>query len=257
MIEKDKAKKDVIVKTSRILDEKNWAPAMGVRDIAKEKLGDLKISESFLYLYLRFGAPTYDTKDEYKISYDYLLKYKGLVFSICGTTPEFVYLDCYIPRKYYLLNEKRFNNDVRHVFEKAYKEDVLCYPWACSFSQIRDCLSEKQQRRYDERLLAEVENMLSEKEREYLNSFDGKKKAEVSIEDQYRISNMLQPVWQRLSDNFREWAREDDGIKSLFYTRPGLRYLPEVKEILEEFCNELLKPVHVRDCDINIQGWLL
>ena len=37
------------------------------RKMVEEKLGKLNTPESFMYLFRRFGAPTYSNSDEYKI----------------------------------------------------------------------------------------------------------------------------------------------------------------------------------------------
>ena len=91
-----------IVKTKKRCP-KTFKRAFGVREIAQGIWGELKVSDSFLYLYRRFGTPCYDTNDEYKIAYEYNFWYKGLYFVVHGSTPEFVYLDCYFPNKYFVL----------------------------------------------------------------------------------------------------------------------------------------------------------
>lgn len=123
-------KNNEIIKTKALKCFNKWHHALAAREVAKKIWGDLKVAESFLYLYSRFGTPTYDTNDEYKISYEYNFKYKGLCFSLCGTTPDFVYLDCYMPNKYFLLQRVRYRKDVRELFDRAVKDSILVYPWA-------------------------------------------------------------------------------------------------------------------------------
>ncbi len=58
-----------IIKTKKHCP-KTFKRAFGVREIAQGIWGELKVSDSFLYLYRRFGTPSYDTNDEYKIAYE-------------------------------------------------------------------------------------------------------------------------------------------------------------------------------------------
>lgn len=245
---------DKIIKT-KARCPKSFEKALGVREIAEGIWGSLKVADSFLYLYRRFGTPCYDTRDEYKIAYEYNFWYKGLYFMVHGSTPENVYLDAYFPKKYLRLQISRYHADVRLVFEKAYKNGVLCYPWNCGFAQIRDSLTKKQQKLYDEKFDQEAKNFFEEESYDWLCQLSEKKENEVSDEDVKKWRCLMDGLYKVLFDKFKEWAGDDKKIRHLFYTQPDLRYLPEVEKIVRSFCRELLKTEPIRDCDINIQGW--
>ena len=156
-------KKDKIIKTKATKNVSKWHRAWGTREIAQKTWGDLKVADSFLYLYRKFGAPCADTNDEYKISYEYTFWYKGLYFILCGTTPEFVLLDCYMPNKYFLLQRARYRKEVRELFDRATKEDILVYPWA-SAHDIIPSLTKQQQEKAMKMFIEELKSFLGEED---------------------------------------------------------------------------------------------
>ena len=240
-----------IIKTKKRCP-KTFKRAFGVREIAQDIWGDLKVADSFLYLYRRFGTPCYDTNDEYKIAYEYNFWYKGLYFVVHGSTPEFVYLDCYFPNKYFVLQRSRYRKDVRDIFDKALKEGVLCWPWSTGFSQIADSLTKNQLKSYNAKFDKEAHLYFSEEDYNWLNS---KQQEKLDGEDAKRCMNLMDGFYKHLQEKFKKWAGNDKSIKEMFWTQPDLRYLPEVEKIIKYFCRELLKTEPIRDCDINIQGW--
>lgn len=240
-----------IVKTKKRCP-KTFVSAFGVREIAQSVWGDLKVADSFLYLYRKFGVPCYNTNDEYKISYEYTFLYKGLYFVICGTTPNFVYLNCSMPKKYFKLQRSRYRKDVRSVFEKALKDNVLCWPWACGFSQISDSLTKNQLKAYNSKFDEEAQGYFSEEDYNWLSSI---KKEVLSGKDAERCRGLMDGFYRQIQGKFKKWAGNNKAIKTLFWSHPDLRYLPEVEQIVKDFCNEMLKVEPIRDCDINIQGW--
>lgn len=244
--------KENVIKIKGNRKVRNFHRAFGARDIAQKIWGELKVSDSFLYLYRRFGSPTFDTNDEYKISYDYRFFYKGLYFSICGTTPDFVYLDCFFPRKYSELQRNRYRKDVREVFEKALKNNILCWPWACGYSQIADSLTKNQLKAYNAKFDKEAHLYFSEEDYNWL---DSKQQEKLDGEDAERCMNLMDGFYKHLQKIFKKWAGNNKKIKNLFWAHPDLRYLPEVEKIIKNFCKEMLKPMAIRDCNINIKGW--
>ena len=135
---------------------------------------------------------------------------------MCGTTPEFVYLDCYMPNKYFLLQRARYRKEVRELFDRAAKDGILLYPWA-SPEDVMPSLTKQQQKKAMKMFLEELVNHLGEK--------------------------------------FWKWAGDDKTIYRMFKGEPDLHYLPEVEKIVKDFCRQMLKTMPIRDCDINIQGW--
>ena len=242
---------DKIIKT-KARCPKTFARAFSVREIAEKIWGSLKVADSFLYLYCRFGTPCCDTRDEYKIAYEYSFWYKGLYFTVTGSTPEFVYLDCCIPKKYFLLQRSRYRKEVRSVFDKALKDDILCWPWANGFSQIADSLTKAQMKAYNAKFDEEARGFFSEEDYNWLDSRQHEK---LEGEDAVRCINLMEGLYKHLQEKFKKWAGNDKSIKEMFWTQPDLRYLPEVEKIIKSFCRELLKTEPIRDRDINIQGW--
>lgn len=231
---------------------KSFCKTWGVRGIAQKIWGDLKVADSFLYLYRRFGTPCLDTNDEYKISYEYAFWYKGLYFTICGSTPDFVYLNCYYPKKYFLLQRSRYRKEVRSIFEKAAADNVLCWPWACGWSQIDNSLTKAQLKVYDAKFDEEVRIYFSEEDYNWLNA---RQHIELSGEEAEKCMVLMNDLYKHLQGNFKEWAGNDKAIKDLFWTDPDLRFLPEVETIVREFCKKMLECEPIRDCNINIRGW--
>ena len=246
--------KEKIIKTKKHCP-KTFERAFGAREIAKEIWGELKVSDSFLYLYRRFGTPCLYTNDEYKIAYEYNFWYKGLYFMLHGHTPEFVYLDAYFPKKYLRLQIQRYHADVRPVFERAYKDGVLCYPWNCGFSQIGTSLTKEQHKRYSDMFDKEAMAFFSKEDYKWLCDYCDRKEEDVTPEENKKASDLMEPFYSSLFTKFKAWAGDDKEIRHLFWTHPDLRYLPEVEKIVKEFCKELLKYEPIRDCDINIRGW--
>lgn len=237
-----------IIKTNKRLP-KSFSRVWGARDMAEKIWGELKVADSFLYLFRRFGTPCADTNDEYKISYEYKFWYMGLFFFVSGTTPEFVYLDCYMPKKYFILQRGRYRKDVRQIFDRAAKDGVLTYPWA-SYNDVMDSLTKKQQLLAQKMFEEEFVNVLGEEN----NRFVGSITETSSKEDKKKAYELHEQLWKHLAEKFWKWAGEDKTIKATF-GRPDLHYLPEVEKIVKDFCKEMLKTEPIRDCDINIRGW--
>lgn len=242
--------KNKIIKTKTSKYSSKWHRAWGAREIAQKMWGDLKVADSFLYLYRKFGAPCADTNDEYKISYEYSFWYKGLYFILCGTTPEFVYLDCYMPNKYFHLQRARYRKEVRELFDRATKEDILVYPWA-SPDDVIPSLTKRQQKVAMKIFLEELESSLGEENSKFIRGVT----EESSEEDKEKSFELHQILWIYLAEKFWKWAGNDETIYRMFKGEPDLHYLPEVEKIVKDFCRQMLKTMPIRDCDINIQGW--
>lgn len=230
--------------------QKAFHKAWGAREIAEGVLGDLKVADSFLYLYQRFGKPNLDSNDEYKISYEYKLKYQELVFTICATTPELVYVDCFMPGKFFRLQRNRYRKEVRKIFDRAAKDGILTYPWSCN-SDVMPSLTKKQQEQAMKMFMEELNGCLGEENKKFLDKVSGGS----SEEDKKKAYTLHEKLWKHLFEKFRKWAGDDKTIHATFWSQPDLRYLPEVEKIVRGFCNELLQTLPIRDCDINIKGW--
>lgn len=239
----------IVIKTKKA-PPKTYYYAWGCRKIAEKRWGNLKVADSFLYLYRRFGTPCADTNDEYKISYEYNFLYKGLYFIVCATTPEYVYLDCYMPKKYFVLQRNRYRKDVRLIFERAAKDSILTYPWA-SYNDVMDSLTKKQQEHAMKMFTNELVTVIGEENNKFMEGVTD----DSPEEDKKKVYDLYVQLWKHLADKFWKWARNDESIETLFNGDLDLRYLPEVKIIIEQFCKEMLKTKSIRDCDINIKGW--
>lgn len=238
---------DEPIKKERALCQKGFTEAWGARKIAEQVLGQLTVADSFHYLYHCFGKPTSGTEDEYKISYEYVLRYKGCMFLICGTTPEFVYIDCYMPKRYQRIQYRRYVDEVRKIFTQALESDVLLYPY---YHFKTDVLTKYQQKKWDV--------LFDKKAREY---FDAETYAMLdnvdwpSLSDERRkelYDKYMKSFEKHLLDKFWEWG--NNGMKEVLGV-PSLHFLPEIEQIVGEFCELLLAPYLIRDCSINIQGW--
>lgn len=242
--------KNKIIKTKTSKYASKWHRAWGTREAAQKMWGDLKVADSFLYLYRKFGVPCADTNDEYKISYEYNFWYKGLYFILCGTTPEFVYLDCYMPNKYFLLQRARYRKEVRELFDRAAKNGILLYPWAGP-EDVMPSLTKQQQKKAMKMFLEELVNHLGEENSKFMEGIT----EESPEEDKKKSFELHQKLWKYLAEKFWKWAGDDKTIYRMFKGEPDLYYLPEVEKIVKDFCRQMLKTMPIRDCDINIQGW--
>lgn len=242
-----------IVKIKYILP-KNYQRVWGAREVAEKILGELKVADSFLYMYLRFGKPTRDTHDEYKISYEYVLRYGKLVFDVFATTPDMVYVDCFMPESWAKKVQGKYNAFCREVFEKAYKEDILFFPYV--MPPTTEWLSKEQNDRWNTLLDKEAREYYSEDAYRRVDDFDWTEATEG--EKTELMEKYLYPLWEHLQKKFKEWAVKEGAVNDTFYgpaRHRDLRFLPEIEEEIKAFCNELLTTVPVRDCDINIRGW--
>lgn len=244
-----------IIKTKATKLVKDYVQVFGTREIAKEVWGSLKVADSFLYLYRRFGKPTYDTNDEYKIAFDYRFLYRGLYFSIFGTTPEHVYLDCFIPKKYERLLTQRIEANMIDTIDRAAKDGILMYPNRFFFSDDvppgrRDAwnfmLDNEAKGYYDAETYERLDNAT--------NNW-----ASTPEEERNECERIMEPFWKHLYDKYRAWADNDPKEKALlesYRKRREICYIPEVEEIIRDFCQQMLEPMPIRDCDIDIRGWL-
>lgn len=237
---------------TKAFNAKSYQTITGVREIAEQVWGELKVSDSFLYLYRRFGKPSFDTRDEYKISYEYRFKYNGLFFSICGTTPNYVFLDCFIPNRLAEKGWKRFKEKESPIIEKALAEGVLYFPTPYYHpSNLEKKHSERWCELHDKRF----EEMFG---KEMLQKLEEKPFSELT-EDRQREYTMKYylPFYKEMAKTFFEWTKTAaPGFHEEIYNRNILlNNLPEVKETVVAFCKEMLRTEPVRDCNINIKGW--
>lgn len=231
---------------------KNYSMIHGSRELAEKILGKLKVADSFLYLYQRFGKPNRDNNDEYKISYEYFLKYGEMIFNICATTPEYVYVDCYVPKSWrkYLISE-RYNWRCKEIFTKAFVEKVLFFPY--SMHPTTNMLNKRQLTRWNLLFDEEARLYFDKETYKIVDEFDWENTTKEEKNKMWK--NYLTPFFEHLQKKFMKWAEKDPAIYELFYSSDELRFIPEKAEIVREFCEELLKTIPIRDCDINIRGW--
>jgi len=237
-----------IIKTKKRIP-KTFTRVWGAQEIAEKMWGQLKVADSFLFLYRSFGSPCADTNDEYKISYEYTFRYRGFYFVLCSTTPDFVYMDCFVPQKYFRIERNRYREDVRKIFDRAANDGILTYPWA-SNTDVMKSLTKQQQKQAMKMFLEEMIIFLGEENSKFMEGIT----QECPEEDKKRCLELHKKLWEYLADKFWKWAENDDTAKALFRNEPDLHYLPEVEKIIKQFCKQMLKTKPIRDCDINIQG---
>ena len=128
----------------------------------------------------------------------------------------------------------------------------LCWPWATGFSQIADSLTKTQLKAYNAKFDEEARGFFREEDYNWLNS---KQQEKLDGEDAERCMNLMDGFYKHLHGKFKKWTGNDNTIKTLFWSDPDLHYLPEVEQIVKDFCNEMLEVEPIRDCNINIRGW--
>lgn len=98
-----------------------------LRQLVGEQLGELDTATSFMYLYRRFGEPTFNSNDEYKILYDYRFKFEDLLITINASYREFVYFSLHILEKRFTEWSKNRTKFWKQLYKKYENEIFMPY----------------------------------------------------------------------------------------------------------------------------------
>lgn len=217
------------------------------RDLVKEKLGVLNTPESFMYLFRRFGTPNYSNNDEYKILYDYILKYEDVYISIHASYHEHVYCDLFFPKHYLKDFMKARKELLKRLYIESLKHDVPYSPYQAVFQKPQE-LTKKQNDHNWNLINTEAHKYFSEEDYAYVDEHWGKKDLPAKVEQMiYDFSRHVHTVF------VNSLSKVDK--KAFLHYWPTMSDVPEIRKKALKFIQELKKGAYVRDVPINIKGY--
>jgi hypothetical protein len=216
------------------------------RSILLKELGVLDTATSFMYLFVKFGVPTFSNKDEYKILYDYRFKHEDLIISIHASYRNHVMFSLSIPSKRFNEWRKKRTTFFSNLYKK-YKKEVYM-PYSILPYARPDGLSEIQHKNNWKLIDVESELFFSKKDNLY-------------IEQQFKSKNpnkklfeMLSPFEDKLCSDFRKKLTKSE-LNELNNFVPKIKDIVGLKKQCFDIINDLKKGVYVRDVAINILGY--
>lgn len=216
------------------------------RELVSEQIGKLDTATSFMYLYRRFGEPTFTNKDEYKILYDYRFKHEDILVTVHASYYECVYFSLFVPQKRIASWQKNRNKFFRRLYKKY--NDIPFMPFAyLPYKKALELTEAEHQKNWD-LIYAAMKTNFSKKDFDYI------RKQFISVKPDVEVFKMLMPLESKLCTEFRAklTAAEIEELNN---------FLPKIKDIagLEKQCmcviNELKRGFYVRDVAINICGY--
>lgn len=216
------------------------------RKLMAKQLGKLDTATSFMYLYRRFGEPTFNNTDEYKTLYDYRLTHEDLLVTIHASYHEHVYFSLHIPQKRY--SEWRKNRKAFwKTLYKKYGNEVFM-PYAMLPYDGTEGLTKTQNNKNWKLIDLASETFFSKEDGKY-------------IEEQFKSKNpdrklfeMLQPFESKLCKDFRAklTKKELNGVNAFM---PQIEDITGLKKQCMAIASEFKRGFYVRDVAINILGY--
>jgi hypothetical protein len=217
------------------------------RKMVEEKLGKLNTPESFMYLFRRFGTPTYSNHDEYKILYDYRLQYEDISICVHASYHEHVYFDLFVPKHYF----KEFFKVRELFFKRLMKESLNRHVAYSAFDVVYTRPKGITNRQNEKNWLlidAAAQKYFNKEDYEYIDSLWGK---ETNDE---KFHKMLWEFSTYLCHEFRKSLSKKD-LKEFGHHWPLLTDVPEVRKTALKAIQEFKKGAYIRDVPINILGY--
>lgn len=216
------------------------------RELISKEIGTLDTATSFMYLYRRFGTPTYNNTDDYKILYDYRFEHEDLRITVHASYNEFVYFSLMVPQKRF----QPWVDDRKLFLRKLYKKNpnIPFMPFASlPFGGTAGFAPEENKKNWEVIETAAKEYFSKNDFADIISSLGSHDNASKAFE-------MLRPFEKKMRDDFHSnlTAEEREKLNKPF---------PEINDIaaLEVQCMliiaELLKGCYVRDVAINIRGY--
>ena len=216
------------------------------RELITEQVGELDTATSFMYLYRRFGEPTFTNKDEYKILYDYRFKHEDLLVTAHASYHEFVYFSLHIPQK----RLAKWHKNRTDFWKKLYKKygNEVFMPYAMLPYGGTNGLTKAQNKKNWKLIDAASETFFSKEDGNYIEEQFKSKKPES------KMYTMLRPFESKLCTDFRAklTKKELDEINSF---GPKIESIDGLKEQCMLIANEFKRGFYVRDVAINIRGY--
>jgi hypothetical protein len=217
------------------------------RKLVKEKLGELDTATSFMYLFRRFGVPSFDNKDEYKILYDYRFKYDDIIITIHASYHEFVYFSLHVASFYFSDWNKKRVDFIHRLINENQSSGIAFMPYSDFFSAICEITPMQSKERW-KIIDQEAQSYFTKEDYEYIDKQFSSKNPESKMFD------MLFPFETYLCKKYRDSLSSSD-VKELNHFIPTLSDVPELRIKCLSFIRELKKGAYVRDCAINIKGY--
>lgn len=241
--------KDPIIKLSRkkTFSELAEIPVSSFREIGSTILGKLDTATSFMYLFRRFGTPTFTNSDEYKILYEYRLKYKKIMVAIHASYYEHVYFNAWMPKEYETKRVEEYRSHALQLATESIKNGICYMPYTMTNSNI---LTEDLIAEHNKIFDAEARKYFSLEDYDFLDNFHCD---DNDLEGYQPFHKKIAPFMQMLCEKFRATLSEED--LQMYNNGWHINHYPDIKQQVEEFFTELLQGLHVRDVAINIRGY--
>jgi hypothetical protein len=232
-----------------IQNKKNYTDCLtsAFRNLGEATIGTLDTALSFMYLFRRFGMPSYTNKDDYKILYDYRFKYKELYVFIHASSHEHVYFNVLVPKKY----TEPFFEGRREYYRRIAKESLakgICNMPFAVLSWSDDGLTSEQKEINSEIMDREAKVFFSPEDYKLLTS------KQTETESKISFHKMLRPFTDMLHEKFKNNLSPEDA-KILFNNRISFEDVPEMKEQSISFFEDMKRGVCVRDVYFNLIGY--
>lgn len=218
------------------------------RELGESTLGKLDTALSFMYLFRRFGMPLYTNKDDYKVLYVYHLKHKELYVSIHASYYEYVYFNLRVPKKYVEPIHKARRKYYRRIATEALEKGICNMPYAMMFNCF-DGLTKEQIILQKQLINKEVEKFFPPEDIIQLEKWFNNQEGSGA-----EARKLLEPFEKMLHHKFRDnLAPEDKAI--LYDHKLTFEEIPELKEQVLSFFEDMKKGVYVRDVCFNLVGY--
>ncbi len=219
----------------------------GLRELVKEQIGQLDTATSFMYLYRRFGEPTFNSDDEYKILYDYRFKHEDILVTIHASYHEFVYFSLHVPQKRFNEWSRKRNVFWKELYKKYKDTPFMPYsmlPWGGKTQGLT-----KAQHKKNWKLLDKASETFFSKEEGIFIEEQLKSK-----EPDHKAYEMLRPFESKLCKDFRAKLTKEE-LDEVNGFVPNIDGIKGLKEQCMYIVNEVKKGVYLRDVTINILGY--
>lgn len=216
------------------------------RDLASAMIGELDTATSFMYLFRRFGAPTYDYSEDGNLLYKYVLKHEDLIISITASYHKFVYFNLHVPEKRYSECIKYNKEFYQGLYRKYGHEIFMPYavlPWGGTFG-----LTKSQHTKNWKLINTAHESFFSKEDQVYIEN-----QLKTDTPDP-SFFEMLNPFEQKLCQDFRAKLTESE-LDELNDFMPKIGRITGLAQQCADILNEFRKGVYVRDVAINILGY--
>lgn len=219
-----------------------------LRKAVESEVGELDTATSFMYLFRRFGVPTADHSDEYKILYDYRFSHEDIIFSIHASYHKFVYFNLSIP-------ETRLDPWIKKRIELL-KELYLKYidmphmpysmlPWGDG----HHWLSKEENKANWEVISAAGDAFFTKEENDFIEE---QQRSGEKVDS--RFWKLMHPFENKLCTDFRARLSESE-LEFLNGYEPTADDVEGLKEQFAHIIKEVKRGFYVRDVAINIKGY--